>query len=518
MMAAVRTMLGQVNLHGFRFRIAVSMVSNLLRVAIALITGLLIARVLGPGRYGDYMFLLSSFAALAGLTDMGMSSAFYTLMSQRQRGLLFVLYYLGWLTVQLAALVALVVVAPSGIFRQIWLGQPRDLVLLALIASFIMNQVWAFTGQLGESVRDTVGVQVRNLLAALMFLAVVVVAWMTGGLDLPLLLRATAVIYLLLAVAYAVKLRRKAHFLSGAPVQVPEMLRGYREYFFPSVVVLGFLFTFLDPWLLQRFAGSVQQGYYSVAIRLSSVALLMTAAVIQPMWKEVAEAFAARNMARGRQLQFMCSRGLCFVSAALAGAMLPFAKEILDATLGSAYADAILPFSLLLIYPIYQALHVVNDTVLLAIARAKVRSRIVASYFVVSIVVSYFLVAPRAAFIPGLQLGATGLALKMVVSQVAQANAASYFSAKYLEAPFDWKHQFVVMGVLLPIGYACKLLVYSVGGLIPFLPPIVSPAVSLVAYLAVTLTVVSRRPRLAGITLEQLRRAVDAIWGRPRRA
>jgi O-antigen/teichoic acid export membrane protein len=504
-------------MRGVRVRLAASVVSNLLRVAIAFVTGLLTARMLGPGDYGNYTFLLSSFAAFASLTDMGMGSAFYTLMSRTRRGLRFVVYYGGWLAMQLGVLTVFVLLAPNSVFKTIWLGQARGLVLLALVASFAMTQVWAFTGQIGESVRETVGVQLRNLLSAFLYLIVVVAVWATHHAHISVLLWATAVIYLVLAAAHFFTLYRKAHFPANTIVNVREMLRSYKEYFFPSVVVMGALFTFLDPWLLQRFAGSVQQGYYSVAIRLSSVALLMTSAVIQVMWKEIAEAFDVRNMIRVRQMEFMCARGLCFVAAALAGALMPFAKEILAATLGSAYAAARLPFALLLIYPMYQAMHTVYDTSLLAIGQAKIRSRIVVSFFAVSIVISYVLVAPRSALIPGLQLGAGGLALKMVVSQAVQANVASYFAAKHSGSTYDWKHQLVLLSVLIPIGFAYKLLVESLAGLMPSLPPLIVPVVSLLGYLATAAALVFRYPLLAGLSTAQRQAAIASIKARLRR-
>lgn len=504
--------MSRVNLHGVRLRIVVSIIANLARVAIAFVTGLLIARSLGPGRFGDYTFVLGSFAAFTSLTDLGMSNAFYTLMSRARRNLRFVGYYGGWLLLQVLALAVLVAFAPHGVFSRIWLGQPRRMVLLALLASFVSTQVWAFTAQIGESVRDTVGVQVRNLAAAVLFMVVVLIMANRVPLTAELLFWATAIIYFVFSVGYALKLHRAAHLAEDAPIAVREMVHEYRAFFYPSAVVLGFLFTFLDPWLLQRFAGSVQQGYYSVAIRLSSVALLMTSAVIQVMWKEVAEAYAVRNMERVRQMRLMATRGLCFVSAILAGGILPFAREVLAATLGGAYSDALFPFSLLLIYPMYQALHVVNDTALLAIGEAKIRSRIVVSFFAVSIVTSYLFVAPRTAAIPGLGLGATGLALKMVVCQVVQANAASYFASHRAGAKFDWIHQFLLLGVIVPLGYVARFLSELVLPSAAHLPIIVLPAVSSVLYALLLLGVLWRFPRIVGMTREQL----DEGWQRLR--
>lgn len=503
-----------VNNYGIRPRIAVSIVANFARVGIAFATGLLIAKSLGPGRFGDYTFLLSSFAAFTSLTDLGTSNAFYTLMSRTRRNLRFVGYYGGWLLVQVLILAIFVAFSPQTVFLHIWLGQPRCMVLLALLASFLSLQLWAFTAQIGESVRDTIGVQVRNLAAALSFMMVVLFMTKRVSLTTELLFWATALIYSVFSVSYALKLFREKHLSEDSLITIPEIVGEYRALFYPSAVVLGFLFTFLDPWLLQRYSGSVQQGYYSVALRLSSVALLMTSAVIQVMWKEIAEAHAARNMARVRQLRMISSRGLCFMSAVLAGAVLPFARDVLAATLGEAYSEALLPFCLLLIYPIYQAKHVVDDTALLAIGEMKIRSRIAVAYFTVSIVTSFLFVAPRTASIPGLGLGATGLALKIVVCQVLQANAANYFISHRTQERCDWKHQFLLLGVIVPLGYVARFLSEVVLLHVVRLPVMVLLITSSAVYALLIAVTVWRFPQVVGMNRTQLNQSWQ--WFRAR--
>ena len=135
---------------------------------------MVIARTLGPGEYGNFTFLLGSFTSLASLVDMASSSAFYTFISQRQRGRKFFLYYGGWVLFQLLILLLLVLFLPDSISKKIWLGHPFRLVFLALLASFAMKQLWRLAAQIGESIRDTVGVQIRNLALAVAYLICVV--------------------------------------------------------------------------------------------------------------------------------------------------------------------------------------------------------------------------------------------------------------------------------------------------------------------------------------------------------
>ena len=81
-------------------RFAVSILANTLRGGLSLITVLILARGLGPERYGDFAFLIGSFVAIKILLGMGTPNAFYTFMSQKPRGGMFLTVYAFWQLVQ----------------------------------------------------------------------------------------------------------------------------------------------------------------------------------------------------------------------------------------------------------------------------------------------------------------------------------------------------------------------------------------------------------------------------------
>ncbi len=134
------------NKNSIKVRALATFLARILRAGVSFITGLVIARALGPDEYGNFSFLLGSFISLGSLVDMASSSAFYTFISQRPRGRKFY-YYSGWITLQLLILLLLVLFLPDAIRQKIWLGHPLNLVVLALLASFTMNQLWRLGAQ-----------------------------------------------------------------------------------------------------------------------------------------------------------------------------------------------------------------------------------------------------------------------------------------------------------------------------------------------------------------------------------
>src|ERR1019366_10327056 len=83
-----------------RRRVAFTVGANLLRSVLSFVTGMLLARSLGPVSFGNMAFLLGTFVAIRQILDMGSSTAFYTFMSQRPQSRRFANLFFGWLGVQ----------------------------------------------------------------------------------------------------------------------------------------------------------------------------------------------------------------------------------------------------------------------------------------------------------------------------------------------------------------------------------------------------------------------------------
>ena len=157
-------------------RFGATFLANLLRGGLSFVSGVLIARGLGATAYGDLSFLLGTFAAISHLLEMGTSSAFFTFVSQRPRGRMFFVLYLSWLAIQFSLVVTcLVLVFPESLIKQIWVGQDREIIFLACVASFLTTQVWSMVSHLAEAVRKTVMIQGALIVVAVAHLLLVTV-------------------------------------------------------------------------------------------------------------------------------------------------------------------------------------------------------------------------------------------------------------------------------------------------------------------------------------------------------
>jgi O-antigen/teichoic acid export membrane protein len=392
---------------------------------------------------------------------MGSSNAFYTFISRQLRGRSFYFLYFCWLVLQFAATLLIVgALLPQGIVERIWLGHSREMILLALVASFMQQQVWTTITQLGESRRLTVKVQVLGLAVALAHLVIVAFFLFLGALSVRVVLLSLILEYLIVLPLASWLLHIPALLSSSIPEPGgASIVAGYWKFCRPLALVgvSTFFYEFADKWLLQRFGGSGQQGFYQVAAQMSAVSLIATTSILNIFWREIAEARARNDKERLARLYKKVNRGLLMLGAAVSCMLIPWSEQIVGCLLGSAYQASWPVLALMLLYPIHQSTGQVNAAMFMACERTSAYMAIAIGGQLISLPISYFLLAsPTQLPVAGLGLGAYGLALKMVGLNFILVNFQAWMIARIGGWNFQWAFQLVGIGVLLLLGYLSK--------------------------------------------------------------
>ncbi|HUJ19455.1 MAG TPA: lipopolysaccharide biosynthesis protein [Nitrospirota bacterium] len=444
-------------------RFIVSVLSNTVRSVIGFFSGLLIARGLNPAGYGDMMFLLGSFVAVRTLLDMGTSSAFYTFISQRPRSRRFYLYYYAWLALQFVIpAVLIIVLLPNAMIEKVWLGHSRTIILLSFAAAFMQQQVWQTLNQIGEASRKTIRVQIICTAVAIGHLGLV---FMLLAYDL----LSVRMVFLLLIGEYPLAALWAFRFLrdkeattgpdeSGA-LSAGSLLKEYWLYCQPLAFLslVAFLYEFADRWLLQRFGGPSQQGFYQIAYQFASVSLLATTSILNVFWKEIAEANARQDKQRLAALYHKVSRSLVMLGAVLSGFLIPWTEQIVAVLLGKSYLTAVPVLVIMFLYPIHQSMGQIGGTMLLAGGHTTAYTKMSIAMMLISLPLAYLVQAPtHGVTIPGLGLGAVGMALKMILLNILSVNILAWLIARYHGWKFEWLYQVIGIGLVMISGYAAK--------------------------------------------------------------
>ena len=447
-------------------RFFASLAANVSRAGVSFFTGLLVARSLSPIGYGDLFFLLGSFTAVRAFIDMGTSNAFYTFISRRARNRQFYLVYLSWIAIQFVLTCLIIaIILPSTMIDRIWLGYSRDVILVSFFASFMQLQVWGTISQICEAVRKTILIQVAGLSVVVVHLIVVLTLIWTDLISIEAVLVVLIGEYSLAAIIIwrLLSFNREElfHVEESEEFNLKQVLGEYWIFCRPLMIAafLSFIYIFVDRWLLQRFGGSEQQGFYQISVQFAAVSLLATASILNIFWKEIAEACEKNDHQKVQRLNQKVSRGLLMLGATISCFLVPWSEQITLLLLGDAYAAGWVVLAVMFLYPIHQSMGQINAAVFMAYERTTPYMYISIIGMFVGIPVSYILLVPSNEWIvSGFGLGALGLAIKMLGLNVLFVNNQSWFLARYHKWKYDWLYQFEGIAFLLLLGFAVKKL------------------------------------------------------------
>jgi O-antigen/teichoic acid export membrane protein len=479
--------------------------ANVFRGLLSFITGMLLARLLGPESFGSMAFLLGTFMGVLKLLDMGSSSAFFTFMSQKPRSKRFVRSFFTWLAFQfLLPLCVIGLLFPTQWVEVVWHGEKLSLVLLAFTAIFMQGPVWSAIQNAGESQRRTHWIQSISVVVATVHLLAVIFLWLVGWLGLYAIFFAIIFEYLVAAIIAHKRFSYNKEVIDTASSLEEPILRKYLDYCLPLIPYswVGFFYIFTDRWLLQNYSGSVEQAYYAISAQFATVALIITTSILRIFWKEVAEARKQDDNERVRRLYQKVSRLLFFVGSVIAGFLIPWAEELLKNILGEAYVGGVTTLTIMFLYPIFQSAGQIGSTMLYACEKISIQSKIGIIFMIVSMIVTYFILAPSDAVLPGLNLASEGLAMKMVVMAFIQVNILAYIIARIWNWPFDWVYQPVGLLGCVGLGWIVNAGATSfIGEMFPWF---VTLFVSGVFYIFLVAILVYIMPWLIGMTRKEI--------------
>ena len=486
--------------------------ANLTVLPISLVSQSLIARGLGPAAYGDFNFLTNFFTQAVGFFDTGTSLGLYTKLSQRQDepGLVkFYWYFAGIVSILLVVLLVLTyILNEQNLFFP---NQQLRFVGMALMFSLF---TWFSTivSKLVDAFGLTTGGEVFRVIQRVFSLALLLPLFFAGMLNLTSFFYYNYVIILALCFGWAAVLKRNGVAAIPRIVVRGKELRKYASEFYRysspllSYSFVGVIVGILDLWLLQKFSGSLQQGYYALSFKMASVCFLFTNAMTPLLMREFSVAFGQDDIAEMKRL-FTRFVPMFYTIAAILSVFLAVQADAVTVLFGGrAFEGASLPLALMALYPVHQTYGQLSGSVFYAIGKTKLYRNIGMTMMVIGEVVTFFLIAPRTLF--GLNLGALGLAIKMVSVQFLSVNVQLFFNARFLSVNFTkfLLHQLIIAAILGLIALASRAI-----SDLAFKDLIVTFLLSGVLYVTVTAILIYLFPQLIFMSREEKNQIVATV-------
>ena len=486
--------------------------TNVVGLGIGFISLSVVPRTLGPTAYGSFDFLVAFFQNASGLWDMGSSTAFFTKLSRRNhdRGLL--RFYVRYALAVAAVVVAGVLLAlAAGLRQAVWPGQTWPFIVAGAVLGYL---TWA--GQIARRVTDAFGLTVSGELAILALrtlgAAIVIFLFLTGSLTLTtMFLKEQVVAAATLAGLTWIAYRYWTTDLQPRAIDSPprEVGREFWEYCNPLVAysLFGVVATVADRWILQRFGGSTQQGFFGLASRVATVNLLFGVAMTQLLQREFSLAHDANDL-DGMRYMFRRYIPLLYTVTAFIAAFVcietPFLVRLMG---GEAFMPAVPATMLMALYPVHQTYGQLSGSLFYATDRTRLYRDIGIAQMAGGLVLTWVTLAPRQ--YGGLSAGSQGLAAKMLLAQFVGVNIQLWFNVRQLQLKFRTYllHQLIVIALfLLVAAMASRVLSLTTW------PATFQFWVSGLLYAVVAVSAVVRWPELAGLSKEDVRRVGRFAW------
>lgn len=416
------------------------LIANFISIPVGLFSEMIVPRSLGSARYGDFTFLTNQFSYFTNLLENGVSTAFYTKLSQRLNEPTLVKFY--WFYAFLVSLLLFLSVPVLSVFGQlerffpkqevpyIWLGLGYGLLLWNSRIISQMVDAYGLTTK-GEMITIIQKILGAVLIAILFFFEKLSLRNFFFYHYFLMFLSGAGWAWVLLSNKIAV-----IPFIKLTFEQIKIYVKEFYVFIHPLITlsVVGALVSFLDTWLLQQFAGSQEQGYFGLAYRLSAVSFLAASAMIPLITREFSIAFEQKNKELLRQL-FDKNMPLLYFIVCYFSVFLAFnASKITAVFGGDDFKNAGAAFTLMALYPIHQIYGQMTGALTSATNQTKLYRNVGIVTNLISLPLGFFLIAKPQYF--GLDLGALGLAIKFVATQFVGVSVLLWFCVKYLELSF----------------------------------------------------------------------------------
>jgi O-antigen/teichoic acid export membrane protein len=433
--------------------------ANLVGLLIGLATQAIIPRGLGPKSYGDFSFLTDFFSKVINFLHMGTSACFFNKLSQRPNDSQLISFYFSFVGV-ISLIVILFVVGAhwGGISTIIWPGQELQYVYLGSIFAIIMFVSYV-VNMMADAYGVTVATEKIRILQKILGLVIIFSLYMFHQLQLTQFFLYNYSILLFLIMAFIWIISKKGYILRQnlflAKEDIKKFSKEFYKYSYPLFfgALVGASATIIDRWWLQVFSGSEQQGFYGFAYLIGAVFVIFANSMQPLISREFALNFIKKDF---KQMALLFRRyiPLFYSIAAFFSCFIVFQTENIILIMGGEkFINAKTVLIIMAFYTIHQVYGQLSGSLFFATDQTLLMTKITIACYLIGVPITYFLVAPVNSM--GLNAGAAGLALKLVIIQFIDANVQLYFNAKMLRLNF-WKyvgHQFVVVACFLLLAF-----------------------------------------------------------------
>jgi O-antigen/teichoic acid export membrane protein len=416
-------------------RYSIKLFTNIISSIIGAILISIVPKALGPVAYGQFVYLQEFFIKAIGFLDMGSSIAFFTKLSARaERKELILFYFLYSFFVLLIIFGFIFVCDTFGFLSAIIPNISIEYIYLGLFFGFFtwfteifikISDAYALTVSV-ELIK--VGHKIVSLLLLLFF-----VYQLAFDLEIFFYFHYIVLISFLLIISWLFIKKGIFQNIFNSQLPILNLTKEFISYCHPLLVysIVGLLAGLFDIWLLQKVAGSEQMGFYGLAYSLAAMCFLFTSAMTPIITREFSKSYEQKDIENMRKLFYRYIPMLYSIATFFAMFVSVQSENVLLIFTDEKFKDAFLVLVIMALYPIHQTYGQLSGSIFYATGQTKLMRNMALFTQPLGMLATFILI-----YI--FELGAVGLAWKMIVVQFIGVNIQLYFNAKLLN--LDMKH------------------------------------------------------------------------------
>lgn len=492
--------------HKFSIRVASKVATRVLTTIYNFIFSLLIPRALGPTTFGLFELFNSNINQVISLINSGASGAFYTKISQRPNDIGLIRFYFK-VIILIVVLVFIILIITLSFFNLNAILDNNNSVKYLILAVFfglglfILNTLTDTADAYGITFKNEVIIIIIKGIGVL----IVVSLFFLNSLTIYTLYYKEIFVTVLIITGSFVLIKNywaKNTIKPYLRSTNRQLLYEFWEYCHPLIIATLFSSAgvIFERWILQAVSGSAQQGYFSLALRISSIEMMLGSALSTLLIREVAISFAKHDLSRIKVLMEKALKSMYLVVAFLSAFIFCFSKEIIMIIGGKEYGGGIISMQILAFYPLHQIYGQYTSAFFMGSGKTKLYRNIGIFSTVLGLVTTWILIAPSNLL--GFDLKSLGLSIKMVSINIIFTNVNLYFVLRQLKGSmFNFIfHQIGVVFIFIMIVFISK---YFIDYLL--LKPFYKMGITGLVYSTISLVLILKLPFLMGVSKTELK-------------
>lgn len=419
--------------HSLPRRYFKKLASNFISLVSGFIVTSIVPRALGPLEYGKFSFITDIFSQIFLLLEGGSSNALYNKLSQDPQNVFLLKKYTKFLILTNILVFSGLIVSfafdfSNSLFAHI---EIKFIIMGGIYASlFWLNSIYV---KALDGLGMTSKMEQQRIYMSILRAASIISLFYVGQITLVFFFISQILLVLLLNLSFLKLIGALSK--NYLPILNKDIFGYFYRYSRPLFIygIISAAATIADRWLLQKYSGLSQQGYFSLASQLGAICFLFSSSLTPLFQREIAITSHNADLEGSHRLIYKSFPILFFIAATLGIFCSINSLLLVKVVAGQRYVGDNLAYALMFLYPIHQTYGQLASSIYYASGETKIYKNIGMLLLTVGIMVSFFLLAPAELF--GLNLGFKGVAIKNVALQLFNVHILLYFAFKKLKVP-----------------------------------------------------------------------------------